>query len=221
MNSCAECGVDVEGRRSKCPLCGANLQGEAVPAPLPTVALEYSRRRLYQVVLLVSVAGVLVSFAVQLFFPHDDASLGVGRSIWLGVSAMWLVVLTSVRKRSNVAKSTAYLVVIVSLVCVYWDYLTDWHQWSLTYTVPIVSAAAAVGLLITVRLMRLDVGDYIVYSWQTVVFGVVPIIFALLGWTTNPLPSFICGGITAGIVAPIELARARSMAHELGKRLHL
>lgn len=224
MRRCDACDLDVEGRWQRCPLCGAELRGEATEAtesPLPAVPLAYSRSRLFRILLLVSLGVVLVSFAAQLFFPHELASLGTTRSIWLGVCAMWLVVLTAVRKRRNVAKTTAYLVVIVSLVCVYWDYLTGWRQWSLTYTVPVVCAAAAVGLLITVRLMRLEVGDYVVYSWQTVVFGLVPLLFAALGWTTTPLASIICGIVIVGIIAPIELLSARAMAHELGKRLHI
>jgi hypothetical protein len=44
----------------------------------------------------------------------------------------------AVRKRRNVAKGTVHLVVLVGLICVYWDYLTGCRGWSLTYAVPIL-----------------------------------------------------------------------------------
>jgi hypothetical protein len=221
MRRCEDCGVDVEGTWPGCPLCGAPIAGPASANPLAVVPLEFSRRRLFQGLLHGSLAVILLSFAAQLLFPHELASLGTTRSIWLGVCAVWLIVLTAVRKRRNVAKTTVYLVIISSLVCVYWDYLTDWHAWSLTYTVPILCGAAALGLLSTVRLARIEVGEHLVYSAITVLLGLAPILFAALGWTTNPVPSVICGAISCAVIAPIQLLRGRAMRHELGKRLHL
>lgn len=189
-----------------------------VAGPLPAVPLKFSRRRLLTVLTFASLGLVIASFAVQLLFGHDG--VGVVRSVWLGVVAMWLVVLTAVRKRRNVAKSTVYLVIIVGLICVYWDFLTGWHGWALTYAVPIMSASAAVGLLITVRLMRMELGKYVVYSGVTALLGLLPILFVVFGWVTNPVPSLICIALSA-IVLVLQLIRIRSLGHELGKRFHL
>src|SRR4029078_8059788 len=146
---------------------------------------------------------------------------GVLRSVWLGVITMWLVVLMAVRKRRNVDKGTVYLVVLVGLVCVYWDYLTGWRGWSLTYAVPILDACSIVALLITVRLMRIEVGEHILYSGLTVLLGLAPIGFLALGWVTNPLPSGICGALSILALVPMQLARGGDVRHELSKRLHL
>ena len=124
-----------------------------------------------------SITVILASFVAQLLFSRGLDGIGVLRSVWLGVITMWLVVLMAVRKRRNVAKGTVYLVVLVGLVCVYWDYLTGWRGWSLTYAVPILDASSIVALLITVRVMRIEVGEHILYSGLTVLLGLAPIGF--------------------------------------------
>jgi hypothetical protein len=170
---------------------------------------------------LTSIAVILASFVAQLLFSRGLAGIGVLRSVWLGVITMWLVVLMAVRKRRNVAKGTVYLVVVVGLVCVYWDYLTGWRGWSLTYAVPIVNASSIVALQIMVRVMRIEVGEHIVYSGLTVLLGLAPIGFLVFGWVTNPLPSGICGALSVFALVVMQLARGPDVRHELSKRLHL
>ena len=221
MRRCPDCSVDVEGTWTRCPLCAAPLAGKPVASPFPDVPLRFSRRRVLRVLFLTSIAVILASFALQLLFRRDLDSLGVLRSVWLGVSSMWLVVLMAVRKRRNIAKSTVYFVVLVGLVCVYWDYLTGWHRWSLTYAVPITCGASIIALLITVQVMHIDVGEHIVYSGLTVLLGLTPIGFLAFGWVSTPLPSAICGALSLVALAALQLARGQEVRHELAKRLHL
>ncbi|HYI52791.1 MAG TPA: DUF6320 domain-containing protein [Microlunatus sp.] len=183
--------------------------------------LRFSRRRVLRVLFLSSIAVILASFVAQLLFSRGLAGIGVLRSVWLGVITMWLVVLMAVRKRRNVAKGTVYLVVLVGLICVYWDYLTGWRGWSLTYAVPILDASSIVALLITVRVMRTEVGEHILYSGLTVLLGLAPIGFLALGWVTNPLPSAVCGALSLCATVLMQAARGPEVRHELAKRLHL
>ncbi|WP_166979672.1 DUF6320 domain-containing protein [Paramicrobacterium fandaimingii] len=221
MRRCDACAVDIEGAWVRCPLCGTAVAGEATPSPLPSIPLTFSRRRVVRVLFFTSLAVILASFAAQLLFSHELTGLGMIRSVWLGLSAMWLVVLMAVRKRRNLAKSTVYLVVIVGLICVYWDYLSGWPGWSVTYAIPILCASSIVALLITVRLMRIETSEHVVYSVLTVLLGLAPIGFLAFGWVTNALPSIICGGLSLIVLALLQLVGGRTVRHELGKRLHV
>lgn len=221
MRHCQECAVDIEGGWSHCPLCGTTVHGEVVASPLADVALTYSRRRVLKVLFLTSVVIILGSFAAQLLFNRDPSGLGVGRSVWLGVSAMWLVVVMAIRKRHNIAKSTVWLVVLVGLVCVYWDYLSGWRGWSVSYAVPILCAASLVALLITVNLMRIEADEHLVYSGLTIVLGLVPILFLALRWVTTPIPSLICGALSVIALVLLQTVRGADLRHELARRLHL
>lgn len=221
MRRCSECSVDVEGAWTRCPLCAAALVGDATAGPLPTVPLRFSRRRVVRALFAASIAVIVGSFAAQLLFSRGAADLGVLRFVWLGVITMWLVVLMAVRKRRNIAKGTVYLVVMVGLLCVYWDYLTGWHRWSLTYAVPIVCACSIVALLIAVRVLRTEVGEYIVYSGLTMILGLAPLGFLAFGWVTTPLPSAICGALSVFALVMIQVTRGVYLRHELTKRLDL
>ncbi|MDI3331853.1 MAG: DUF6320 domain-containing protein [Micrococcus sp.] len=221
MRRCTECAVDVEGHWTRCPLCAAALTGEPAPSPLPAVPLNFSRQRVLRALFLTSLAVVLASFVAQLLFSPDLDGIGLLRSVWLGLSAMWLVVLMAVRKRRNLAKGTVYLVVLVGLVCVYWDYLGGWRGWSLTYAVPALCASAILALLITVRVMRIEVSDHIVYSGLTVLLGLAPLGFLVFGWVTNPLPSAICGVLSLCALVVVHFARGAEVRHELAQRLHV
>lgn len=220
MRRCAQCAVDVEGHWTRCPLCAAPVAGEAAPSPLPAVPLNFSRRRVWKALFLTSLAVILASFLAQLLFGAA-ADIGLVRSVWLGLTAMWLVVLMAVRKRRNVAKGTVYLVVLIGLVCVYWDYLSGWNGWSLAYAVPALCASAIIAVLITVRVMRTEVGEHILYSGLTVLLGLAPLVFLGLGWVTNPVPSVVCGALSICALVVVQVARGAEVRHELAKRLHV
>ncbi|GAA1487761.1 DUF6320 domain-containing protein [Brachybacterium sacelli] len=221
MSSCPACHLEVEGEWTRCPLCDGPLGGDRVAGPLPPVPLRFSRRRLLRALVLTSLGVVLASFAVQLLITPGVPGLGVLRSVWLAVAALWLVVLMAVRKRRNLAKSTVYLVVLVGLVSVYWDYLLGWSAWSLTYAVPILCASSLLALMIIVRVMRIEVGEHIVYSGLVVLLGLTPLVFLGLGWVSTPLPSAVCGALSVAALVLLQLSRGAETRHELAKRLHL
>ena len=221
MSRCEACTVDIEGAWDRCPLCSGPTTGAATPSPFPTVQLRFSRRRVLMVLFLASLGVIATSFAAQLLFARGGDGIGVLRVIWLGLVTMWLIVVMAIRKRRNVAKGTVYLVVLIDLLCVYWDYLTGWHGWSLTYALPAVGTCSVAALLITVAVMRVDVGDHILYSGATVLLGLAPIVFLSLGWVTNPAPSIVCGAISLATLLLIQRDRSVEIGHELSKRLHL
>ena len=221
MRRCPDCDVGVEGEWTRCPLCTAPLEGRAVPSPYPAVPLRFTRRRVLRILTLTSLAVIALSFLAQLLFRPDQEDIGALRSVWLGVVATWLVVLVAVSKRRNLAKFIVYLVALAGGVCVYWDYLTGWDAWSLTYVVPILCAASLIGLVITVRAVRMQVGDYVVYSGLTVLLGLTPLVFLALGWVGTAIPSAICGGLSVVAIVLLLTVRGGAVRHELATRLHL
>lgn len=219
MRRCDACDVHVEGTWTHCPLCGTTLVGEATRPPLPPIPLRFNRQRVVKALFATSIILILGSFIALFLLRRTLDDAGILRSVWLGVSAMWLVVVMAARKRRNVAKGTVWLVVLLSLVSVYWDYLTGWHAWSVTYAVPIICASAVIAIQILVRLMRLEVGDYILYSGLTALLGLTPIVFWVAGWITHPLPSIICVVLSLVTLVPLQLTRIAETRHELAKRL--
>lgn len=221
MRRCATCAVDVEGDWRTCPLCGAPAEGETTPDPYPTIALEYSRKRIFRLLFAASAVVILGSLGVQLLFGTGEHGIGVWRTVWMSVVAMWMVVGTAVRKRRNLAKTVVYLVILVGLLCAYWDYLAGWDGWALSYAVPATCGGAILALLLTVRIVRIEVGEHIVHTGLAVLLGLAPLVFVGLGWVREPLPSVACGVLSFLALALLVFTRGAEVRHELGKRLHL
>jgi hypothetical protein len=224
---CRACDVDIVGTWPKCPLCRQSLDerepeaGSSDEAPLPKVPLSFSRRGLMRALVVSSFVVIAISLAAQLLLVRDDRSVGWLRSVWLGVTCMWLLVLTAVRKRRNVAKAAVYLTVLVSAACSYWDFLTGWHRWSLTYAVPIVCTGAGLAVLIIVRAMRVETGEHILYTAAVTLLGVLPILFVVFGWSSNPWTGIISACVSAVVLLLLPSTRGREIRKELAKRLHL
>ncbi|WP_022871083.1 DUF6320 domain-containing protein [Yaniella halotolerans] len=221
MKHCTQCTAQIEGDWQHCPLCETPTPGEPSHSPFPAIPLNYSRRRVVRILFFSSIAVILGSFAAQLLLERGSASIGSLRSVWLGVITMWLLVVMAARNQRNIAKNTVTLVLLVGLICVYWDYLTGWHGWALSYAVPIVCGTSILALLITVRVLRTEVGEHIVYSGLTVLLGLAPIGFLVFGWVTTPIPSAICGAISIIALVMLQVFRGADVRHELAKRLDL
>jgi len=220
MTHCPGCDADVRGDWLRCPLCRETLSGEAdaTPAPWPDVPLRFDTRQVVRVLTLVSLVVIAATLLALVVFP---APLDGLRLAGLGLAALWLVVIIAVRKRRNVAKSIVYMVVIVSLLSAYSDYLDGWHGWSTTYVIPSVCTASIVALLIAVRIARMRPNDYLVYSWLTLLMSMVPGLFLVLGWVTHPLPSWISVGLGVAMLGAMQAFRGAEIRHELGKRLQV
>ena len=52
-------------------------------------------------------------------------------------------------------------------------------------------------------------------------FGVIPLLFLLLGWVDAALPSVICVAASLLFLAGLGAFRGESMARELRRRFHL
>lgn len=224
MSRCPSCDVTVQGPWTSCPLCGQGLDGAVRatgPGPLPVVELRFSARRLLRALFLGSLGVIAVSFAAQLLLVRDHAQIGWFRSVWLGVTCLWLLVMMAVRKRRNVAKAAVYLVVLVGLVCTYWDYLSGWHRWALTYAVPLTCAGALLAVLIAVTLTRAEVGEHLLYNLGVALLALVPVLFLSFGWTTTAWPTLASVGLGLVVLVLLQTSRGSQIRHELAKRLHL
>lgn len=221
MSRCTACAVRVEGTWERCPLCGHPLVGDVVPSPFPSAPLVVSRTRLTRTLVIVSLGIIALSLAAQLLLGRGPELLGAVPSVWLGLCTMWLIAVMAFRARRSIARSTLWTVVLVGGLSAYWDYLTGWHRWSLSYAIPIVAASAIIALVIVVRAMRLEPGEHILDSAVTTLLGLVPLAMLVLGWVPVALPSAICGVVAFASLVEIQRVHGSAVRDELARRLHV
>lgn len=217
MRKCENCHINVRGEWSVCPLCGKeiNTTEEASPSSYPDVPLKFDKQYIARWLVIFSFIIIFLTLALGLLWR--------GRIQWLqaalfGIITMWLVVLIIIRKRRNLAKSLLYLLFILSLLCVYLDFLIGWTGWSTTFAVPIICTATFIGMFISSRLMQMQTADYILYLATTALLGLVPMIFLGLNWVITPLPAWISIGLNSFMLVLIIIFRGQEIWREVKKR---
>ena len=225
MKFCEKCRVYVPSTREHCPLCQGRLtQAQDNGQPhyddeicpyLPTIYHQHNL--LIRVALFVSVAACVLCLALNfLLTPHNWWSLFV----LAGVGAGWLTVAQAIRKRSSFCKHVLYQVVTLALLAVIFDLMTGFLRWSFDYVIPALCAFAMIVIGITSIIRRQHITDYIIYMVLSSVFGIVPLLFLLPGWTTVTWPTVLTAA--AGIIhfAALLLFVGRDTWRELRRRLH-
>lgn len=220
MRECENCHVAVKGNWETCPLCHTPLDTTKSPiaSSYPDVPLRFNKQRITKWLALLSLIIIFTTFGLGFIWRGNIQWI---QAALFGIMSMWLVVLTIVRKRRNLAKSLLYLLIILSLLCVYLDYLIGWTGWSTTFAVPIFCSSAVIGMFVSSRLMRMKLVDYILYLAAAAMLGLIPILFLIFGWVSTTIPSWISIGFSSFLLLLILFFNGSEIVRELQKRIFI
>ena len=222
MKYCEKCKVKVAEDREQCPLCQGMLAGEydGCGGTFPHIPTIYRQFNLFfRILILVSVAAVVISLAVNIIFPQGGWWSVI---VAAGVGSMWISLFVAIRKRKNIPKGLLYQVVVLSVLCVLWDWLTGWRGWSLDFAVPILFFVSLTAMIILTKvLLRGALSEQLVYLCINILLSFLPIIPLALGVLRVRWPSIICVAAAVVALAAILLFMDRSLKRELRRRLHM
>ena len=111
--------------------------------------------------------------------------------------------------------------VTLALLAVIFDLMTGFLRWSFDYVIPALCAFAMIVIGITSIIRRQHITDYIIYMVLSSVFGIVPLLFLLPGWTTVTWPTVLTAAAGIIYLAALLLFVGRDTWRELRRRLHL
>lgn len=226
MAYCPACKIEVKGQRIYCPLChepleerltskrGEDLQEDSFPLTL----LRYNQHLLFKVFAGISVCLLGLIISLRVLWPN----LGLN---WLHtaliLAGFWSLGLALVRKRRNLAKSVLYQLAILSLLVLAWDYLSGWWGWSIIYAIPLFSGLAVVAILLSMLLVRYQLGDYILYLLATSLVGLIPLLLLALS-DLEPWWPAITSAAACGLVFLLTVIwKHKLILFELKVRFHL
>ncbi len=221
MRYCHHCNAPNRGEWDQRPLCQTTLDEAAdpvLPDPYPKIPLRFNKEIVWKYLTLISFVLIIAFLLIELIWIGRMENLQLAL---FGIMSMWLSVLILIRKRRNIAKGIVYLIVSLSLLCIYLDYLSGWSGWSTTYAVPIICSFAIISLYIAVRLVNLGVRDYVLYLLTAALLGLLPALFLTLDWVTTPLPSSLSVMMSAVTLVIILLYHGGEIWRELEKRMHV
>ena len=180
--------------------------------------LKHKHVFLLKMLQLCSFAAVLAAVVINWILPQT----GYWSLILIaGVACMWVSVIVAVKKRSNILKNITYQMNIACGLSVLWDYFTGWHGWSVDFIVPIAFASAMAAITIVNYVLKMQTGDYIIYSFVLGFYGIIPAILMRAGLVNMAIPSLICVAASLLSLATLLIFEGRNMAAELRRRLHL
>lgn len=221
MQVCNKCGITIRGAKSKCPLCGGELQGNPAPetAGFPALHEKVSKWSVLKVAafcfFVLEILMILVQYITK------------GRWMWPGV----VIVLAAVGLadlfiafyyRHNVLKLISGQVYIGMILAIGIDRkLAGWHAWSVSWLLP----AGFIGLAITIISigcgLHLRLVEYIIYLAVAVLASMTQIILIRIGWNPHPLPAVICMSVMAILGAAGLLFFFRELRSAASRTFHV
>lgn len=219
MKYCNNCKVNVVGNRKYCPLCQEIIKGDPVDEVFPTISFVYREHGLFfKIMLLASIIIATVSVAMNILFPNRGAwSLFVLG----GLGSVWASLITAINKRNNIPKNLVYQVMIISVITILWDLIMGWRGWSITYVIPLVCVFAIISMAIISKIRKLHVEDYILYIIIDGLFGIIPVLFILMGLTKSLFPSLLCIVTSIISLSTILIFEEQKLRAEIKRRLHM
>lgn len=219
---CEYCKVQIADDTQRCPLCQNPLRGKSDPqtAIFPSISpKEWKKQKMFlRILLFISFAVIVICLTIDALLPKSYAFPWY---VAAAVLCMWVCLLNALIRRHNIPKNILWLVVWISLLSVVWDAFTGWHHWAIDYVIPALCITAMLAMAIVSKAMGRKLGEYMVYLIIDSLFGIVPLIFLLLGWVNVRFPSILCAAGSVLSLGALWAFHWSAMTEEMKKRLHL
>lgn len=180
MQVCNRCGIRIRGSKRCCPLCEGTLSGEPGDPAFPALPpKKVTRLSILRVALFLFVIYEVVMLAVL--------ALTDGRAGWVPMALILGVVgladaFLAVYHRHSLLKLLTYQTYIAMLVCLYVDWRTRFHGWSVMWVIPctfVGLVAATVIIAVCARMKMPEFSMYLVFDIILSLLQIIPIVFGL------------------------------------------
>lgn len=221
MSHCKDCKTKVKGDWQTCPLCGRPLTAKNSTAETSSFLnppLRFSRKKIMRVFTIISLFAILFYFITQWVWTFEFFGL---EYVLFGLMITWIIILILIRKRRNIVKGIIYLLILCSLIGLYFDYWNGWIGWSITFVIPILSISALIAMMISIQLVDLKAEDYVLYLQLAAIVGIIPLVFLLMNWIGHPLPSLISVILSTIVFISVLIKHKGKIKNELEKRMHV
>ena len=224
MQYCNYCKVHIQDKRERCVLCGNvipknnEIEEEIHTNTFPTIPSSYEKNLILKLMIFISITAITISFAIEAMLP---TRINWPILVLLGLVSMWLCLIIIIQKTYHISKKIIWMVVIISILSLFWDWNTGWRGWSLYYIIPIACITAMGLMFVTARVLHLGVNDYITYALIDAIFGIIPLSFIIFDWVHIVYPSVISVASSIITLAAIFIFQGDNIKAELDKRMHI
>ena len=214
MRRCEKCRIDFTGDLDRCPLCQAELTGEASPSLFPENRVKRSNTLVLRVLAFVTGAGVLA----MLFFGHVfELPSGIVLTVCLAVLVNYAFVRHIINTAPDFLRLVARYFLVLLGVAALWFALSG-DLVVTTFVIPSICFAALLTDAVLVCVFRgTFVSGYAKYLLLDVVFGLVPVAFTAFGLTWNDLPAYLSGLLACLLLLALVVFMREQLVAEIRK----
>ena len=221
MQYCPKCKVNIRGEKYCCPLCQGKIKeiDDNINDPFPTLPRKkISNITFFKVVTFIFIALEIIFETIN--FQTDGKYPFVGITM-LGLLVAWITIITTMYLRNNLIKIITWEVVVAIVVDIYIDQKTGFHGWSVMWMVPSTLLALAIATVITAKVLKLRLDEYILYLVLDLIMALSQIIFIRMGRNFFTWPAVIVIMIYLILIVGLVIFRFRDLKRASEKMFNM
>lgn len=220
MSKCFNCNIIINSSVKKCPLCHNNINISNTTNVYPIIENNFKYHTLlYQILAFLSLLGTFISVFINVLISHK---ISWSLFVVCGIISFWITFITAINHHNKMYKSLFFEILIIIIGATLWDYLTGWHEWSITYVLPFLCVSYII-LFIVNRVFingnRIS-KDYILYTYINSLIGLIPIYFTLRHKIEIVWPSIISIIMSISALIFLMVFNHKTITNELERRFH-
>ena len=139
-----------------------------------------------------------------------------------GAASVWLALFTGYRKRHNLMKVAAWMLLVVTVGSIIWDRAVGWRGWSVNYVLPIACMFVEVSMLVMSRIQKHSAREYMIYYFIAASYGaVLPFLLLITGIVSFKYFTIVCVGVSFLFLASLPIFKGREFKEEMHKKFHI
>lgn len=196
------------------------LSYEEVESDFPGYKKEKTNvpAKVFQTFTFLCIAAVIISTMVNYMVSGNFTWCWAAGAASLSA---WLLVSVAYRKRRNILKNAMWQLLLVTVLGIFWDIFTGWHNWSLNFLFPGACLTVLCSMPAVSRIQRLEVSEYLFYLIQACAAGCIPLILVALHFVTKPYLSILCSGISILILLGMFIFQRKNTFREFHKKFRM
>lgn len=195
MKHCNKCGVGFTGDLDQCPLCQAELTGNAEPSVFPRNEVRKSGAMALRVLAFATGASLLLMLFLERTFnlPWDIVLI-----VCLGLVVNYLFVRNILTHTPDFLRVVVrYFLILLALAAIW--FLATGFLVVTTFVIPGICLVALVFDTVLIAVFKgTFVSGYAKYLLFDVLLGLTPLVLVALGLTTWDLPAYV-SALTASV----------------------
>lgn len=173
--------------------------------------------KLIKILLVLSVISAIILILINKLTTPDVSWAALANG---GIIYVWITVIYSIRKNTNIAGHVLIQTLAISLLTVFIDYKLGFQGWSIEISIPIIIMISNITMLVLTIVSHKKYIKYAIYQLVIVLFSMLPVVFIEENMVNNPVLSIIASCISVVNFILCIIFCARDVKEAIVRKFH-